>query len=80
MTTIAQSVLSLSFGRHGRRRLADAALHPSSDRSQTTSPVGMTCEPWEGLYLHDAEAERLQEAPVPNPELERFLLSLMSGE
>jgi hypothetical protein len=40
----------------------------------------MTCEPWEGLYLHDAEAERLQEAPVPNPELERFLLSLMSGE
>jgi hypothetical protein len=80
MTTIAHSVLSLSFGRHGRRSLADAAMRPSSNLLQSTVSEGMTCEPWEGLYLHDAEVELLQEAPVHNPELERFLFSLMSGE
>ena len=40
----------------------------------------MTCSPWEGLYFPTAESESSEGATVPNPELERFLASLMFGE
>lgn len=78
--TIAQGVLSLSFGRIGGKRRSAAAGRPAVESAACAAPAGLTCAPWEGLYLDNAEADLLLEAPVPNPELERFLYSLMSGE
>ena len=60
--TIAQSVLSLSLGRHDRRRLAETAVRPSNKPLQCSGPVGMTCEPWGGLYLQEAEVARPTDA------------------
>lgn len=77
--TIAHSVLSLSFRRNGCNRAA-AAGRPAAATAACAAPAGLTCAPWEGLYLDSVEADNLQEAPVPNPELERFLNSLMFGE
>lgn len=78
--TIAHSVLSLSFGRKGSRRSASESVWLPAEPSTHLPPADMTCMPWEGLYLSTAEADNSHEETIPNPELERFLLSLMSGE
>jgi hypothetical protein len=43
--------------------------------------TGITCTPWEGLYLEVNEANSVvADSLRPNPDLERFLGSLMYGE
>jgi hypothetical protein len=77
--TIAHSVLSVSFGRTVRRPAAEQIHHPAVAPA-APSLAGMTCSPWEGLYVEGVESESIGEAAAPNPELERFLSSLFSGE
>ncbi|MDQ1594378.1 MAG: hypothetical protein QOH40_934 [Arthrobacter pascens] len=78
--TIAHSVPSISFGRKGSRTSATQQARHSGEPSAHEAPGGLTCSPWEGLYLHTGESESSEEANLPNPELERFLSSLMFGE
>jgi hypothetical protein len=78
--TITHSVLSISFGRNGSRTSATQQAQYSAAPASCEPPGGMTCSPWEGLYFATAESESSDEATVPNPELERFLASLMFGE
>ena len=78
--TIAHSVLSISFGRKGNRTSATEQTQRSAAPATCEAPSGMTCSPWEGLYFPTGESETREEATVPNPELERFLSSLMFGE
>ena len=78
--TIAHSVLSISFGRNGSRTSATGQAQRSAAPASCEAPDGMTCSPWEGLYFPTAESESSEGATVANPELERFLASLMFGE
>jgi hypothetical protein len=68
--TLTKKLLSLSFDRRDDRP-APGTCGPSS---------GITCAPWEGLYLPHEEAVVNHEASVTDQELERFLSSLTSGE
>ena len=76
--TIAHSVPSVSFGRKVRRPVGEQNHH-AAVAPAAPSLAGMTCSPWEGLYLEIVESERVVEAPAPNPEMERFLSSLFPG-
>ena len=63
--TIAHSVLSISFGRKAGRTSASRAGPASAAPATCEAPGGMTCSPWEGLYLHTAESEKREEATAP---------------
>ena len=76
--TIAHSVLSVSFGRKVRCPAAEQ-IHDAAAVPAAPSPTGMTCSPWEGLYVEGVESQSVVEAAAPNPELERFLSSLFPG-
>jgi hypothetical protein len=78
--TTAHSVPSLSFGRKGSRHSPSESAWRQAEPSSRMSPSEMTCTPWEGLYIPSAGADSSLEETIPNPELERFLMSLMSGE
>lgn len=78
--TIAHSVLSFSFGRSGTRHSATESARHAAEPADRPMPNGMTCTPWEGLYLPATESECSSEAIAPSPELERFLTSLFCGE
>jgi hypothetical protein len=77
--TTAHSALSLSFGRKRRPSPTEYAQRPAETLT-CESTHGMTCWPWEGLYFPTPEPVSNPEAEVFNPELERFLSSIMSGE
>lgn len=68
---IDHSVLSVSFGQ--------GMPHRASEQSQHTA-VTPAVFPSEGLYVEGVESERVVQTAAPNPELERFLSSLFSGE
>ena len=78
--TITQSVLSISFGRNGSRTTATEQAQRSAAPASYELRGGMTCSPWEGLYVPTAESQSSEAATVPNAELEHFLASLMFGE
>lgn len=76
--TIAHSVLSVSFGGKVRPPAAEQ-IHDAAAASAAPSLAGMTCSPWEGLYVEGMESQSVVEVAAPNPELERFLSSLFPG-
>ncbi|WP_461175137.1 hypothetical protein M1D93_20635 (plasmid) [Arthrobacter sp. Z1-9] len=78
--TITHGVLSLSFVRNRGQRVTSPTTRQVAAPAAPAATGGLTCAPWEGLYLETAEAHDFQESPVPNPELERFLYTLMYGE
>lgn len=78
--TIAQSLESISFRRHGSKLSAMEPAQRTAEPPVYALPNGITCSPWEGLYFPVEELASSNQSAGTNPHVERFPMNLMSGE